>query len=222
MFIGILIIFIGLIALINEMNLGFQIEYDLVWPMLMIIFSVYMMIKNKKFSFWYSIMGFIGAWYVLYYFDIITASLENYFWPVVLIILGFAIIANKASWNKKVSEISSTCATKGKDGRLNFNGVFGGVTERVKNNDFKGCIANAIFGGVELDLRDIKIKDDAIIDANSIFGGVDLVMPEDYNVVVNSFAVFGGNDNKIDRKFDDSKKTIYINCVSIFGGAEIK
>ena len=222
MFIGILIIFIGIIALVNEMNLGFQIEYDLIWPMMLIIFSVYMMIKNKRFSFWYSVFGFIGIWYSLYYFDIVTANLENYFWPIILIILGCAIISNKASWNKKVVDLSKTCAIEGKDGRLNFNGIFGGVTERIRNNDFKGCIVNAIFGGAELDLRDVKIKDNVVIDANSIFGGIDLIMPEDYNVVVNSFAVFGGNDNKINRAFDEKKKTIYINCVSIFGGADIK
>ena len=61
-----------------------------------------------------------------------------------------------------------------------------------------------------------------MIKFNWIFAGIDLVMPEDYNVVVNSFAVFGGNDNKIKREFDDSKKTININCVSIFGGTDIK
>lgn len=222
MFFGILIIFIGVVALVNEMNLGFQIESALFWPAILIIFAAYMMFKNKKFSFWYSVLAFIGVWYTLYYFDIVTANLENYFWPVILIFLGLGIISNKLSWNNKIRTESTTCATKGKDGRLNFNGIFGGVKEIVKNNDFKGCIINAIFGGVELDLREIKVKDNVVIDANSIFGGVDLIMPEDYNVVVNSFAVFGGNDNKIRRQFDDNKKTIYVNCVSIFGGADIK
>lgn len=136
-----------------------------------------MMIKNKKFSFWYSIIDFIGIWYSLYYFDILTANLEKYLWPIILIILVCAIISNKASWNKKVVDLNKTCGLEGKDGRLSFNGIF---------------------------------------------GGIDLIMPEDYNVIVNSFAVFGGNDNKINREFNEIKKTIYINCVSIFGGADIK
>lgn len=46
-------------------------------------------------------------------------------------------------------------------------------------------------------------------------------MPEEYNVV-NSFSIFGENDNKIKQAYNKDKKTIYVNCVFIFGEADIK
>lgn len=222
MVLGIIILIMGIIILINELNLGFNIEFSLVWPVALLIFSLISMIKNNKVSFWYTVFAFIGLWYTLYYFDLIKVSLNELLWPAILIILGCAIISNKHTWNKRTKENKNTTGVVKKNGKLNFNGIFGGVEEIISDKDFKGCIANAIFGAVELDLTKIKIKDNVTIDANSIFGGVDLKMPEDYNIVINSFAIFGGNDNKIKREFDESKKTIYINCVSIFGGTEIK
>lgn len=219
---GIIILLLGIVFLINEMNLGFQLEFDLVWPVVLMVVTLGLMIKNRKIGFWHLLFMVIGAWYTLYYFDIIRVTLEDYLWPVFLIILGGAIISSKCLWNKKVKAAETTCGVLAKDGRLNFNGIFGGVKEIVKNSDFKGCVANGIFGGVELDLTKIKIDENVTIDANSIFGGIELFMPEDYNVVVNSFAIFGGNDNKINKAYDKDKKTIYVNCISIFGGTDIK
>lgn len=222
MLVGLIILLIGVIYLINEMNFGFKIEFDLIWPLLVMLFSFGTMIKHKKFSFWYSLFGFIGFWYTLYYFNILKVSISDFLWPLILITMGLAIINSKITWDQKVKDAELTSGTIAKDGRLNFNGIFGGVEETINLKDFKGCVANGIFGGVELDLRKVEIKENVTIDANSIFGGIDLTMPEDYNVVVNSFAIFGGNDNKIKREFDEKKKTIYVNCVSIFGGTDIK
>ncbi|HPF83279.1 MAG TPA: LiaF-related protein [Bacilli bacterium] len=222
MIVGLIILILGIVCLINEMNLGIKIEFDLLWPLVMIVFSLGYMIKNKKLGFWSTLFMFIGIWYTLYYFNIITVSLDEYLWPVILIILGGAIISSKISWDNKAKEGKSYCKVDSKDGKLTYDGIFGGIKETVKKTDFVGCIINAIFGSVELDLREIKVEDNITIDANSIFGGIDLRVPDDYNIVVNSFAIFGGNENKADKKFDEKRKTIYINCVSIFGGTEIK
>lgn len=219
MILGLIVLIIGIICLVNEMNLGFKIEFEIVWPLVVMLFSIYRIVKLKKFSFCYTLFAIIGFWYTLYYFNIIKVSLDIYMWPIIFIILGISIITSKLNWNKK---FEMTKGTVSKDGRLSFNGIFGAIQEIVKVNDFKGCVANGIFGSVDLDLRNITINDNVTIDANSVFGGIDLIMPEEYNIVVNSFAIFGGNENKTKHPFDENKKTIYVNCVSIFGGTDIK
>ena len=111
-----------------------------------------------------------------------------------------------------------------KEGMLQYNGVFGGVEEIVKTDDFKGLNANAVFGSVELDLRDIELKDEnCAINLSSIFGGITILLPENYNVVIGeSMAIFGGTDNKFKNKNEEGKKTIYVNARVIFAGIELK
>ena len=61
-----------------------------------------------------------------------------------------------------------------------------------------------------------------MINAYSIFGATTLLVPSNYNVKVNSTAILGGNDNKVQSANDDNQTTIYINCLSVLGGCEIK
>ena len=44
---------------------------------------------------------------------------------------------------------------------------------------FRGCRVDAVFGGADLDLRNAKIENEAIIRASSIFGGIIVYVPED-------------------------------------------
>ena len=139
--------------------------------------------------------------------------------PAIVICIGLSIIfkntfdkeLNKSidKLNKKLNKDSGHCAT------------FSGQNIKV-DEEFTGTNLNAIFGGIDIDLRKAKIKDDALINVTSIFGGVDIFLPEDVKVKVKSNSVFGGVSNKkeiIDKK---DTKTIYINATCIFGGVEIK
>ena len=69
---------------------------------------------------------------------------------------------------------------------------------------FYGTELNAIFGGVDCDLRGAFIEQDCVIKANAIFGGIDIYVPEGVNVKVHSTSIFGGVDNKEHKNFFDS------------------
>ena len=75
---------------------------------------------------------------------------------------------------------------------------------------------------IDCDLRNIKIKNDIVINSTAIFGGIDIIVPDDIKVVIKSTSIFGGSENKKVNKKEDSKYTIYVNCNCIFGGVEIK
>ena len=74
----------------------------------------------------------------------------------------------------------------------------------------------------KLDLRDVLLKDDAVINCYAIFGGIDLTVPDDANIIIHSSSLFGGVNNKTSNKNSDNKKTIYINVTAIFGGVDVK
>ncbi len=81
---------------------------------------------------------------------------------------------------------------------------------------------NAIFGGVELDLREAIIEEDIVINATVAFGGIDISVPGNVNVKVSNIPIFGGVSNKAGRTYNESLPTIYVNSTCMFGGIDIK
>ena len=80
-----------------------------------------------------------------------------------------------------------------------------------------------IFGGAKCNLTDAKIKDGSQLDLFCAFGGADIIVPENVNVKVNTFCLFGGISDKRTIKYvDKDGVTLTINGFCIFGGADIK
>ena len=140
--------------------------------------------------------------------------------PIIIIIVGLSLIFKdlfNSEISKKISSLNknnnneSCCAT------------FSGQKLNFGNKKFTGANLDAIFGGVEYDLRDAKITSDVVINTSSIFGGIDIFVPDDVNVEVRSTSIFGGVDNKKKATSSEDKKyTVYINAFCIFGGVDIK
>jgi len=81
----------------------------------------------------------------------------------------------------------------------------------------------AVFGGAKCNLTDAKIKDGSQLDLFCAFGGADIIVPENVNVKVNTFSLFGGiSDKRTIKSVDKDGVTLAINGFCIFGGADIK
>lgn len=217
MIVGVIIIFLGILFLLENIIPTFEIDFALVWPVILIIIAIGKMIKERKLDIFTSMILLIGIWYLLYNMMIIKAPFTDVFWPVMLIVLGISIVWNNSKFKKGIKKISKNNASL-----VSYYGIFSGVEERIKTEDFKGANLYSIFGGIDLDISKIELKEDITINIYSIFGGTDLRIPENVNIKINASAFFGSNENKASNIEKKGNKTIYINCVSIFGGTEIK
>ena len=138
--------------------------------------------------------------------------------PTILVIIGLSCIIKGivgTDFREKVKEIK--CDDKD---TLKCDAVFSGQKLTVENS-ILGADVNAIFGGLELDLRKAKLKKDIVITASSVFGGIDILLPDDVNLELNPTCIFGGVDDK-SKKNKDAKATIYLNATCVFGGIDIK
>lgn len=217
MLLGFVIFLVGILLLVESVIPEFNVDFNVVWPAILIVITVYNIFKDKKSNLFNNVLLFTGIFFLLESLNVISDDMENIFFPFLIIIVGLSMIFKNFTFSNKynIGKID-------KDGRLEYSAVFGGVEEVVKVSDFKGAKINAIFGGSDLDFRNCEMKsEEVVIDINSIFGGSTIILPSDCKVIVNSIAVFGGNDNKYISN-EKSKKVIYINCYSIFGGSEIK
>jgi hypothetical protein len=90
---------------------------------------------------------------------------------------------------------------------------------RNKTSWIWGLLLVAI--GVDLDLRQAKIKDGSVIEIFTFCGGVNITLPDDVIIENEVRGFLGGTDDKTLPK-DSAKKTLYLKGECILGGLEIK
>lgn len=147
-------------------------------------------------------------------YNIINISVWKLLWPVILILVGLAVVLGIGSGRRQ----SKKRAADGDDSEK--VAIFYGEESRVKG-DYTGGSVTAIFGGVELDLRQAKVKDGAVIDVFTFCGGIDISLPDDVIVQNDVRGILGGSEDKTAPK-SSAKKTIHLRGECILGGLEVK
>lgn len=119
-------------------------------------------------------------------------------WPVMLIFLGILILPRK----KQISNPDSPDGvhTAGTDHVFNINTLFRGQHEIINDKQFAGGRGTAVFGNLEINLRQAEPKTDAYIELNAVFANVSLAIPSSWDVIRQGKAVLG--------KVEDKRKSI--------------
>jgi predicted membrane protein len=216
--VGITLIIIGFLFILDTFNImefgGIISDW---WPAIFIIIGLIKLQGQDRGAGLIFIL--IGALLLLTIHDIVEWNSIWRLWPLILIFIGLSMIfkGRRSKW-KLTNE-----PTTG-DEYIHSNAVFGGSERTVTSQNFKGGEAMALFGGVELDMRQAKISADGCkIHATALFGGIEIIVPDDWNVIITGTPIFGGIDSKSRRKSDASSgKDVYIHCTVAFGGVEIK
>lgn len=171
--------------------------------------------QNGKSASFYALL--LGVGIILYNQEIINF---NIFWKTLLACFIVLIAVNLF-----VSIFRKDKVVKSRNRSVPiYVGIFGEADEKVINDDFEGCTCISLFGSVDLDLSDVKLKKDIYIKTKSIFGGVDIFLPESVNVITSGISILGGTENKVKKSSKEKKKVVnvYIESFCLFGGAEIK
>ena len=217
---GIVLIVIGLIIAGNSLNLfNVDLFFDGWWTLFIIIPCSIGLITDKEKT--GSLIGLIvGVLLLLACQDVIGFDI---FWkllfPIIIIICGVSILV-RTIFNRKLSDDIEELNKKiSKDGTI--SAIFSEQKINFDDQEFKGTNLSAVFGSIELDLRNAKIKEDVVINASAVFGGIEIIVSDDVDVIVKSSSVFGGVDNKKNGK-KDKKNTIYIDASCVFGGLDVK
>ncbi len=216
--VGIALIIVGVLFLLDKFTaLNFGGILSEWWPAIFIIIGLIKLQGQDRGAGLIFIV--IGSLLLLTIHDIVEWNSIWRLWPLILIFIGLSMIfkGRRSKW--KLTNESTTG-----DEYIHSNAVFGGSERTVTSQNFKGGEAMALFGGVELDMRQAKISADGCkIHATALFGGIEIIVPDDWNVIITGTPIFGGIDSKSRRKSDASSgKDVYIHCTVAFGGVEIK
>lgn len=124
-----------------------------------------------------------------------------------LILVGIKIMFNKSAKVKQPKDLPT------------YAGVFGSSEEKCTKN-YKGGSAVAIFGGVDLDLSEVVLKEDIRLETLCLFGSITIKTNDNIEIVSSTFNVFGGTENKAKKTSKTYK--VYVEGFCMFGGIEIK
>ena len=213
---GMLFIIIGIIVLLNSLEItNIDIFFKGWWTLFIIVPSFIELFKEKEKT-WNIFSLIVGIALLLAARGILDITLiAKCILPAILIIIGANIIF-KDRINSKVNE--KLKEVKEKDVK-EYYATFSGQKLDLTAEALNGSKFNAIFGGIDVDLTKANITEDIVLEVCSVFGGVDIKVPAGVGVKVQSNSIFGGVSNKVKTK--EYKYTIYVKAMCMFGGCDI-
>ena len=222
---GGILIFLGGLFLLNTMNiLNFRFTNVVFsWPFIMLVIGLFVLVNTEK-KFLGGTLSGIGA---LFLIERIFPEIDydgGIIIPILFIVLGTYIILKKRKLDSG-SEFFSDTSKLSKD-KIDDVSIFGGGTKIISSNNFQGGNVTAIFGGSEINLINCQLAEgDNVLDVLCVFGGTTIILPKEWNVVINVTSVLGGFSNKAIRNpsiLIDQTRTLHIKGLAMFGGGEVK
>jgi predicted membrane protein len=223
-FTGVLIALIGLVILLDNLNIVAASRLYRFWPLILVAFGL-MYFFGRGSRVWGAILMGFGVLLQLDQLAIIHLT-WGMLWGLGWIAVGVAVM-----WGSLVARrlrLPTQDPNVDPSTTLSDNVVFGGIERRMTTKDFRGGVATAIFGSIELDLTEAEMQgNEARLEANAIFGGIELRVPYHWQVVSRGTPIFGGftdktrlrNAGNVD---DPNKKILILTGSAIFGGVDVK
>lgn len=209
---GICLIAIGIIFILNSFKIvNINIFFNGWWTLFIIVPSFIGIIfdKVKSINVFFFVLGLS-----LLCYSLSIIQFENIFDIIlcfIFILLGVKFIFGKT---EKIEDVNSN----GEQVPTYFS-VFGTSKEILE--DEKNCKIISLIGHTTIDLSNIKKAQEYNIKVYTILGGCELITNKDDCIISNIFNVLGTFKNK-HSKTKKSKKTIYLNGLTLFGGVNIK
>lgn len=140
-------------------------------------------------------------------------SLFKFAFAFILIALGIKILSGRGgNWGSR--------SVSGED-YINEVAIFSPLFLNLRSTNFSGGKVVLIFGGGEIDLREVKTTyKDIKMEIVAIFGGCKLTVPKNWKVVSEGVGIVGGYNNKVLSEM--SEVTLNLRGVAIFGGVDVE
>ena len=191
---------------------------------------------DRFFRFWPLVLIVLGGWKVLHKqgtaVGLILAGagtwflLENLGWAHVdrglvfagvILLVGLSLLWKELTWRSRIG-----VGTSSRD-EVHALAMMGGIGHVLTSQAFRGGSASAIMGGVEIDLRQAApAGGQAEIDTFAWWGGVEILVPEDWEVVLRGVPIMGAFEDFTQHPVAENPPQLVIKGLVIMGGVEIR
>jgi len=207
MLIGLLLVILGGLLFVDNLDLLPFSVASLFWPLAIFAYCGLTFMRNGgPVTRTWTLVGMVWA-ALLLLDDVHLIHIRGaILWPLILIAAGLMLLQYRIrfpelrphEWRDKIA-FSSNKSTRATTGRIEEFAVFSGVKRRVETIGLEGGELTSVFGAIEIDLRKASISNPermASIEANVAFGAVEIRIPESWRVDMRGNAVFGAYEDK--------------------------
>ena len=211
---GVLVLALGVGFLLNALNVvDFNVSFRTWWPAIIIAVSLIALVSNPRMWVWPTATAGFGVLLLLRNLDVVQFNVWSLIWPSIIILVGLSILFKREGWDRPKDDSEDA---------VNATALFSGQNIRSVSHKFKGGDITAVFGGIELDLRDAKIEGTATMNIFAAFGGVEIKVPEGWVIKVSGMPIFGGWEDKTKKPADvKNAPVLRINGTCMFGGLSV-
>lgn len=217
--IGGLLIFFGVIFMLDNMGVLDAGDVFDWWPMILVVAGLVKVLQPREEGqrpFGIALLV-IGGFLQLQM--LVFTPWRLYLWPTLLVLAGGFLV-----W-RALGKKTDGAAPARVDGSSDF-AMMGGVNRIVESKDYRGGEATAVMGAVELDFRGSTIlTSPAILDVFALWGGIEITVPPEWKVDVRGIPILGGFENKARTSVHDAgapEQVLVIRGTALMGGVEIK
>lgn len=227
---------------------NFSINFAGWWTLFLIVPAIFAIVQGG-FNAGNVILLAVGGILLMEAQEVLPA---NFSWrlilPLVLLAIGFQLLfggrfkhynRNSNQDKKGTHHSNKNSSTSDSTGKRDSGGIFteasrpgnsyktasvlfGGQDIIYGEEEFTGASYSAVFGGLSINLRKVRLVGDVVISVSAIFGGIDLILPDDVQVTINVTPILGGSECKYPSSSNPEAPRIIINGTASFGGIEIK
>lgn len=217
--IGLAILMAGLLWTLDNLDLVESEQVTRWWPAVVIAVGVIRLFEPTAGKVSSVLIMTVGTGLLLDTLDIWDFDLGDLV-PMLIALLGAKLIVDVFRRNQ-----ARTSPATEPDSELHAFAFMSGVGRRSVATDFRGGDANAIMGGVELDLRDAKIREgsEAVLDVFAFWGGIEIRVPDNWRVVSQVLPLMGAyEDNTVNKNAAGGGQVLIIRGAAVMGGVEVK
>ena len=227
---GTIIVVFGVLSLIDNLHIFGMVDIFSFWPTVFILIGIVKILQTQNRSSYVIGVIFIalGGLLTLEHLGFLYFRARD-LWPLLLIGAGVLVISkgwvekeirthiNNGVFNTRAANNGPTDNTN----TLNIVAVMSGNNMRKDTQDFRGGEVTAVMGGVDIDLRQASIQNEAVLNVFATWGGIVLKVPADWTVVSNAIPILGGVDDRTVPPAVTTKRLVIEGYV-VMGGVEIK
>lgn len=196
---GGLVVVLGVLLLADTTGVLDVDGFDVFLASALVLYGGYRLVTERaRHLFWPGVFLLVGGGWLLVEFGVRTGTEVRQFWPLLVVLFGLSVLRSRgrSSWG------SNTVVVDSGDGVRETRGI------------------TAVFEDARLDLRGIEHPPQGFVEATAVFGDVDVVVPEDWVVVLETTAVFGGvRDDR--RSRPSGEPDLVVGGVAVFGDVRL-
>lgn len=215
--IGLGVLAVGLLWTLDNLDV-FEADYILEWwPVILILVGLVRLMDPLCPRFGSFAFIVIGTALLLDSLDFMNFDFSD------IIPVGIAILGLKLVLDALGRRPAPPRTFQESDSVVHAFALMAGIRRQTTSTEFRGGDANAIMGGVELDLRHARIKEgeQAVLDTFAFWGGVEITVPENWRVVGTVLPLMGAFEDKTTNK-SGAGPLLVIRGTAIMGGVEVK